>query len=267
MQLAVLLCGFFPLAAQERIDTLRVSGDFTTHVVFSTDVIYANLSNSQYVRGQIIEQSKNIVALIAKEPFEGAISLSALESNGRMRTFVVVYDSRPSTLIYYPSGKIGEAADSPADRKSGEGLFRKLDAPLPQQVLASGRALYHIYSQVNDIEVSCTNILTYSDITYLVFSLTNRSGVSYECNNANFVVESKRKARKHVSYENQLIPRSRYGALSSAPGETSSMVYTMDKLSLTSAQVLRVYFYEDGGQRELVLTLHDKDINKAKNSL
>ena len=32
-------------------------------------------------------------------------------------------------------------------------------------------------------------------------------------------------------------------------------------------QVLWVYFYETGGQRELVLTIDAKDINKAKTAL
>ncbi len=31
--------------------------------------------------------------------------------------------------------------------------------------------------------------------------------------------------------------------------------------------VLRVYFYENGGQRELVLTIDAKDINRAKTFL
>ena len=41
----------------------------------------------------------------------------------------------------------------------------------------------------------------------------------------------------------------------------------MDKISLSKDQVLKVYFYEQGGQRELMLTINYDDINKAKSGL
>jgi len=41
----------------------------------------------------------------------------------------------------------------------------------------------------------------------------------------------------------------------------------MDKVSLARDQVLKVYFYEQGGQREIVLTIDPEDINRAKPSL
>jgi hypothetical protein len=47
----------------------------------------------------------------------------------------------------------------------------------------------------------------------------------------------------------------------------TSIGYTLEKVSLAKDQVLRVYFYETGGQRELVLTIDAKDINKAKTAL
>ena len=43
--------------------------------------------------------------------------------------------------------------------------------------------------------------------------------------------------------------------------------FLLDKVSLSGDQVLRVYFYELGGQRELVLTIDAKDINRAKSAL
>lgn len=35
-------------------------------------------------------------------------------------------------------------------------------------------------------------------------------------------------------------------------------------MTLSKDQVLRVYFYENGGQRNLVMTVSPNDINKAK---
>lgn len=274
--LAGILCGLHA-GAQTRVDTLRVSDLFTTHVIFTTDLIYADLSNSQAMAAKILDQSKNMMALKAREPFTTPMSVSALESNGRMHTYIVTYEGHPSSLVYDMRGG-ANAVQGPADRepksrkdaKGGsaqEGLYRRSDAPLLNEVVGAPQSLWHISSRQYDIEVTCTNILSYSDITYMVFSVGNRSGISYECADATFVVESRKKSRRSVVYDRTLFPKSRYGTLSCAPGQTARIGYTLDKISLSKDQVLKVYFYEQGGQRELMLTVGSEDINRAKTAL
>ena len=81
-------------------DTLRVSDLFTTHIIFNTDLIYADLSNSQVMAAKILDQSKNMMALKARTPFATPLSVSALESNGAMHTYIVTYDEKPGSLVY-----------------------------------------------------------------------------------------------------------------------------------------------------------------------
>lgn len=256
--------------AQAHTDTLWVSDLFTTHIVFNTDLIYADLSNSQVMAAKILEQSKNIMALKAKAPFSNPLSVSALESNGSMKTFIIFYDKHPQNLMY-DNRDIEEPpleSDTPGPSQKGSaGMFRKGNAPVLKDVVAAPQTLWHISSRQYNIEVTCTNILSYSDITYMVFRLTNKSGVSYECSDATFVVESKKKAKKSVVYDKNIFPKSRYGTLSCAPGETTFIGYTMNKISLAKGQVLNVYFYEQGGQRELLLTIDSSDVNKARTAL
>ena len=45
---------------------------------------------------------------------------------------------------------------------------------------------------------------------------------------------------------------------------TTRMAYSFDKLTLADDQVLKVYLYEEGGQRNLVMTITARDINKAR---
>ncbi len=284
--LAALLGLALPLGAQPRTDTLKVSDLFTTHIIFNTDLIYADLSNSQVMAAKIIDQSKNMMALKARSPFETPLSVSALESNGAMHTFIIVFDEHPIKLVYdireeathqegldssdgKPQGDgngKGRAVKEKKSRKTA-GLYRKGDAPLLKDVVGADRQLWHISARQYDIEVACTNILSYSDITYMVFSLKNGSGVSYECPDATFVVESKKKSRKSVVYDRNIFPKSRSGSISCAPGKTASIGYSMDKISLAKDQVLRVYFYEQGGQRELVLSISADDVNRARNTV
>ncbi len=269
--------------SQQRTDTLRVSDLFTTHIIFNTDLIYADLSNSQAMAAKILDQSKNMMALKARSPFATPLSVSALESNGKMHTFIVLFEEHPEKLVYdireedsfgVPSPAAVQGSDARKGAKAGRkhgrevaGLYRKGDAPLLKDVVSSPQQLWHISTRQYDIEVTCTNILSYSDITYMVFSLRNSSGVSYECPDATFVVESRKRSRKSVVYDRNIFPKSRWGTISCAPGKTTSIGYSMDKISLAKDQVLRVYFYEQGGQRELVLTVDASDINRARNAL
>lgn len=262
--------------SQQKSDTLKVSDAFTTHIIFNTDVIYADLSNSQAMAAKILDQSRNIIALKARTPFETPFSVSALESNGQMHTFIVGYEHNPETLIYdrrLTKGNGESVPDNPTEEKKGRkqhdsaGMFRKSDAPLLKDVVESRQTLYHICQTQYSIDVSCTNIITYSDITFIVFELRNNSGVSYECSDATFVIESRKRSKKSVVYDQNLFHKSRYGTLSCAPGNTARIGYSLDKLSLSKDQVLKVYFYEKGGQRELVLTIGYEDINRAKTKI
>ena len=273
-------------AAHEAADTLRISDLFTTHIIFNTDLIYADLSNSQACAAKILEQSKNMMALKARSPFATPLSVSALESNGAMHTYIVIFEEHPETLVYdmragavHAESITSNENTKEAGKKKGKGvkgspkgspeagLYRRFDAPLLQDVVAAPQSLWHISRRRYDIEVTCTNILSCSDITYIVFSIKNGSGVSYECPDATFVVESKKRSRKSVVYDRNIFPKSRYGTASCAPKETSRIGYSLDKVSLAKDQVLRVYFYEEGGQRELMLTIDATDINRARTSL
>lgn len=270
------------LQASAQIDTLWLSADYTTHVIFMTDLTYADLSNNRIVAAKIIEQNKNMLAMKARAPFTESASISALESNGTMHTFIVRYDSSPRELVIDLRKKeepryqapVAEMIDVARDRKpdysryqpegANVSTWKAGNAPLLKDVAQYQQKLFHLSDRQYDVQVLCEDISSHSDITYITLSLRNRSGISYEIGDASFVIESKGKGKRTVRYENPVLPRSRYGSLSAGPGQYSRMVYSFDKMTLSKDQVLKVYFYEQGGQRNLVLTLDTNDINKAR---
>ena len=279
------------VSAQAKVDTLRISSAYTTHIIFSTDLTYADLSNSRYVVAKIIEQNKNMLALKAKEPFSESCSVSALESNGTMHTFIVVYDPAPKDLVIdirktqaqapkeYVSSTAQMIADVKALRESHQvspskptasgnvSTWKTGSAPLLQDVVKQRQHLYHIGCREYDIQVLCEDISSYSDITYMIISLKNSSGISYDIADATFVIESKRHGKRTVRYDKTIFPRSRYGKLSAGPGEYTRIAYSFDKMTLSNDQVLKIYLYETGGQRNLVMTVDTRDINRARTNI
>ena len=287
--MAALAMALLPASAQS--DTLRVSAHFTSHVIFSTDVTYADMSNSRSIAAKVIEQNKNMIAVKAREPFTEPCSISALESNGRMWTFVVVFDDSPSKLIVdtrererikaresQPEMKDENADDGkrngrkrerkvPANKRTDSqtaSTWKTGDAPTLDEVSSLSREVFHIGTSGYGLSVMCENLYSYSDITYMVLSVRNGSGISYSVADATFVIESRKQSKRTVSYDQTVFPRSRYGSLSAGPGEEGKIVYSFDKMTLSKDQVLRIYLYEEGGQRNLVMTVSPSDINKAK---
>lgn len=250
----------------QSVDTLRLSTLYTTHVIFPTELIYADLSNNHIVAAKIVEQNKNMLAVKARVAFDTTTSVSALESNGNMHTFVIVFDEHPSELVI-DMRRSSFASEERSSKRQGSGkdvsLVREADAPVLSEVVNERQRLFHIGDRKYDVTSLCEDIFVYSDNTYIVLSVSNRSGVSYETSDATFVIESRKKSKRAVQYEKNLYPKGRYGTLTAKPGSVSRIAYSFDKVTLTKDQVLKVYLYETGGQRNLVMTLSAKDINRS----
>lgn len=246
-------------------DTLHISTLYTTHVIFQTELIYADLSNSQIVAAKIVEQNKNMLALKARGPFETSASVSALESNGSMHTFVIVYDEHPNSLVI-DMRATRQTMDMQKRNATGRdvSMVRSHDAPVLSDVIRERQKVYHIGQRDYDLTFLCEDIFVYSDNTYFVLSLRNKAGMSYEVGDATFVIESRRKGKRSVQYEKNLYPKGRFGTLITGAGECSRIAYSFDKITLTRDQVLKVYLYETGGQRNLLLTMYCNDINRAR---
>ena len=269
-----------PTAAMEVVE---VSEKFTTHIIFATDINYADLSKPSVLTGKLVDQGKNKLALMARAPFKGMANITVEEANGMFHSYLLRYKETPDNLV------VDTREDSPstAGRHNGSasvirgskekeagvvsvsrrGLaanaLKRGDAPLLSDVVEMRQSLYHLGAVAHHLTLLCENIFAYSDITYLVFSLKNDSGISYETGDATFVLESHNGMRRKIVYEKTILPKNRFGKLTTAARSESRIAYSFDKLTLSNDQVLKVYVYENGGNRNLVLTLTAKDINGA----
>ena len=231
-------------------DTLRISDLFTTHVIFGTELIYADLSNSQSTAAKILDQSRNIMAVKARVPFSSPLSVSALGADGVMRTFIVLFDEHPRELV------VDLREDSP-DVNGNE-------SPSPEDLISGKRELWHLSDSRDGVTAACVRLLVLSDALFAVFEIGNGSAVGWDCADAAFVVETRRRARRGAAPERTVVPRSRRGTASCAPEQKTRVAYSLEKLTLARDQVLRVYFHERGGNRELSLTLGPEDVNRAR---
>ena len=262
--IAVLGCflGAFSARAQAP-DTLFISTSQVVHLRFGSELKYVNLGSRDIV-AKIVDGSKDFVAVKAREPFSICTSMSCLESTGAMHTFLVAYREHPSRLEVdtrsksVTPGVTGSLSHVPQDT-----TFSFSSQSLSDYA-AMKQELYHLGTREYGIELRCENIFVKDDVLFLLISLRNESAMSYELSAPRFAVESKRRTRRGLQYEKAVFPKQSYGLGTVAPSSVGRFVFTFDKIALVKGQVLRVYFYEKGGARNLVMTFNLNDINKAK---
>lgn len=270
------------------IETVEVSDKYTTHLIFATDIGYADLSRPSVLSGKLVDQGKNKLALMARSPFKGRANVSVEEANGIFHTYLLKYAETPSQLVLdtreevvlqdasgtVPSPEINTGSkvknsrekEATAHRRAkgvSANALRRGDAPLLSEVIEMNQMLYHTAARNYHLTFLCENIFSYSDITYFVLSLTNDSGISYETGDAVFVLESNNGSRRKIVYESNIFPKNRFGKLTTAAHSKGKVAYSFDKITLSKDQVIKVYLYESNGSRNLVLTLTAKDINGA----
>ena len=255
---AVLLTAFVNVATASSIDTVYISTMSTTHIRFSSELKYVDLSN-KVLSARIVEGSKDIVAVKAKEAFEFTTTMSCLEADGRLHTFIVAYDESPEVLIVdmrrFPVrlGMTDMTKPEIAD-------LSRWSSDVAEVLDSLEREIYHIGDAAYDIKVLCENVIIKDDVTYIVLSIENGSAVSYSMSAPRFVIESKRKTKRGLAYEKQLFPKHTSGESVTAPGTVSRMEFSFDKVTLVKGQVFRIYLYEEGGPRNFVLSFGVRDL-------
>ena len=262
--IAVLGCflGAFSARAQAP-DTLFISTTQVVHLRFGSELKYVNLGSRDIV-AKIVDGSKDFVAVKARETFSGVTSMSCLESTGEMHTFRVAYreclsllevDTRGAHMGTGSGGRM-DTGVSPADSSS-------FSSSSLSEIAAMRKELYHIGTHGYGIDIQCENLFYRDDVLYLVVSVRNSSAVSYEVSAPRFAVESARRTKRGLQYEKAMFPRASFGLGVVSPASEGRLVFTFDKIALVKGQVFRVYFYEKGGARNMVMTLHMRDVNEA----
>lgn len=246
----------------EAPDTIEVSSIYDSHMVYSTDIKHAHVSDPGNITSMVIQQSPNILAIKARNAFAPATSsVTVLEAEGRIHTYIVRFNDHPATLIM-------NFQHGPRKTQSGQvqvvSRLRHNDAPVLAEVKDYPQGLFHVATRKDKITVVCENVFSYSDITYITLRIENRSGVSFEADRTSFVIGSKPRRKNIIVEETNLLPKASVGSLTVAPGSKEKITYSFDKITLSKDQLLRICVYELNGRRDFFLSLSPKDINEAR---
>lgn len=161
------------------------------------------------------------------------------------------------------SGQDGSPVNGVNVTSSQTSNFGRGNAPTLEEVMSKPAGLYHIVDKSYGLMASCINVYAYSDLTYVIITLKNDSDIGYEAGDAQFTVESRKRSSKALMSDKSVWPKSSYGSLSCPPRSETVIGYTIPKITLQKNELLKIYIYEKGGNRNLFLSLDDKDVNYA----
>lgn len=282
---SLLFVPFSFLRAQETIPEIEIGMTSTIHVLFMTDLTYVDVSIPDVILAETVEASKNVLALKAFTEFDFVTTISALESNGTMHTFRVRYNPFPEKLIVdtraglsvgagtaVNTQKIPESLGDKSGRAiavtkgqgaMGQSSFARTDAPTLEEIMREPQHIYHVCDRSFGIEALCINVYVYSELTYIVLKIKNRTDIGFTANNAQFCIESRVRNTRAIADDKVVWTASSFGTLSCGANEDAIAVYTIPKLTLLKNQCLKIYIHETNGNRNLILTLSEKDINYA----
>ena len=257
-------------ANAQQVDTIKISNITTTHIRFSSEIKYVDLSN-KVLAAKIVEGSRDIIALKAKEPFDFITTMSCLEANGAMHTFLVQFEEYPKQLVIEKGISHKPAPSGNPQNQNSENFSEALHptssnlpgASILEQALQQPKSLYHIGAEGYGISIFCDNVFIKDDVMYIVLNIDNKSATTYSLSEPRFSIESKKRTKRGLVYEKQIFPKNILGMEPIAPNTQTRMVFSFDKISILQGQVFRAYLYESGGTRNYVITFSEKDVNKA----
>lgn len=99
ISLLMLVPGVCAFAQFSDLQTIEIGTLSTTHLVFTSDLSYVDISKPEVIKAKIVDASKNMLAIKAAEAFDYVTTISALEANGTMHTFKVKYNPFPNQLV------------------------------------------------------------------------------------------------------------------------------------------------------------------------
>lgn len=266
--LLLLAVGLSPTLAQtQKMDTITVSTDGTTYLIFDESISLFNLGSKSYI-GKV-ENSKMLFLKALSpdaQPTTILIQFGTSIFTGYIRYARKLnrhfYDYRATASNIVASARPGVLSTSsttfpPVSALANPKFAQIKKAPKNQKGL----------SETNDgVEVECTNLYNDKQLTYLKLAVHNKTTLAYQVDFISFSYKEKlpRKLRNKVAPQiEEVTPVDKVEPARIEAGRVAEYIYSLPMYSTTDDGYLELIFREAKGARVLVLQIPAKKIMAA----
>lgn len=239
---------------------LAISYNKTTSLVFPFSISSVD-RGSKDVLAQKVKGVENVLQLKAGRKDFPETNLTVITADGTLYEFTVTYSDSP-----------GVQTIDVADLQGGESLLLVSDAINEREIqeafrMAVNESVQRKIERDNRFRTTLTlqGIYIQNDILYYRLHIRNRSSINYDVKSLKFFIRDKKKVKRTSSQELELVPvyvgnkTANVNAYASA-----TMVYAVRKFTIPDGKALHIHLFENNGGRNLSLTIHNRDILKAK---
>ncbi|MFL5789829.1 MAG: conjugative transposon protein TraN, partial [Flavisolibacter sp.] len=234
------------VSASAQEPSLSISTSKTTSLVFPFSIKHVD-RGSKDVLVQQVKEADNILLVKAATNSFPETNLSVITSDGKMYSFIVVYEPKPAVWVYQIPSKGKESV-----------------ATYAENILNNPRSLHGIKDNHWEMHSLVSGIYITGNVIFYQVKLMNQSPLDYDIDFIKFYIRDKKTVKRTSIQEIEIVPRYIAGNSSVVKGNnTVTLVFALDKFTLADGKYLAIEFGEKNGGRNLLLKVTNKKIVKA----
>lgn len=231
----------------------------TVHLVFPVSVKYYE-SVSDFVACESPAEAPNIVRIKANtENFKEHSNVSVATEDGAFYTYNLVYNSKPTTLLYRLQGdqQVILTDNRINSREKGD---------VVKQLKERKQKLYNLGLKKSGMIFTVKNIAIYKDALCFVISLANKTNIPYDIDYIRYSITDKKIGKLTASQEEEKSPMfgNNHTTKRIDANSTLNYIVAFDKFSLADDKVFRIEINETGGGRHIVFDVENKDLEECE---
>ncbi len=224
-----------------------ITTDRTSSLIFPFPILHVDRGTKD-ILVQEVKESDNILLVKAGCRNFYPTNLSVLTGDGNLYSFLISYDSQPSTLVYKVAPQVKASV---ATRATG--------------IIDNKPFLHGPHFNSWGMHGKISGIYIDHNIMYYQLSFANDSPIDYDIDFIRFYIRDKSGSKRTARQEIELKPIHIAGNVKMiGAGVSSSVVIALEKFTVPDAKVLAIEIGEKNGGRHLKLRVNNRKIIKAK---
>ena len=238
------------LKAQSFIEPMKleVGVNKTTNLVFPTGIVSIDRGNANIV---VQKSAANILRVKALAVFSVETNLTVVTNDGRLYSFLIIYNADPVHL------NINLA--SPFSIKGDSAMIS-----LCNRVLKSPATFYRLrYANANML-LSINGFYIDRQLMFCRLRIENRSQISYDIDQFRLYIRDSKIAKRTSSQETEIKPVYVSGDTASIAGKSGqTIVIAIPKFTIPDGKHMTIELMERNGGRNLSIKIRNRHVVKA----
>lgn len=247
---------------------LAITTNKTTSLIFPFAIKSVD-RGSQDILARQVEGVENILQVKAGKENFSETNLTVITADGNLYSFVVTYNSRPSSLILEfkkdtmlttrsvktkPPASFNEAGSSDADIAMTANTIRR----------NTNRTVWGVRNRAYKVMLRLNSIYIKNDVMYCQVACRNRSNINYYVDMLRFFIRDRKRSKRTAAQEVELKPVYVAGNTACIKAQSKeSIVFALPKFTIPDAKYLAIEIREKNGGRHLLIKVSNRQIINA----